>query len=205
MKTYRKSHKISVLSPEELKGVLILAADKSPRDHAMLLVQYFHALRASELVNLKLAQLDRRHEVWSLTVDRLKGSLETRQDIWTVKGKPVWNERRALENYLQNHRPKDAPTDAIFLSTKYDGPLDRSVWNRIFKQYAQDAGLPANLQHNHCLKHSRAVHMLEAGNSIDQVRQSLGHVSLASSLIYLLNTTDQRAQQAARSVLAFLP
>ena len=160
------------------------------------------------LVNLRLSDLNRRQrDVWALTVGRLKGSLETRQDVWTVKGKPIWNERRALENYLKNHRPKEmnAPTDAIFVSTKHDGPLDRSVWNRIYKQYARDAGLPPNLQHNHCLKHSRAVHMLDAGNSIDQVRQSLGHVSLASSLIYLLNTTDQRAQQAARSVLAFLP
>jgi len=83
--------------------------------------------------------------VWFITIARLKGSLETRQAIWEVKGKPLWNEKQVLADYLENHRPKDkdAPTDVVFVSSKHDGPLCREAWNRIFKAYAKEAGLPA--------------------------------------------------------------
>jgi type 1 fimbriae regulatory protein FimB len=169
----------------------------------MILVQYFHALRASELVSLKLSDLDRRQKVWFLTVSRLKGSLKTRQNVWEVKGKPVWNELVALRDYLNDHRGQ-SPTDALFVSQKQDGALDRSVWNRIFKTYAKAAGLPTTLQHCHCLRHSRAKHLLEAKNSLDHVRQSLGHSSLNSTIIYT-STTDQEADIAARDALSLLP
>ena len=216
MKVKKQSNKVSALTPEELARVLKIAAENSPRDHAMMLAQYFHGLRASELVKLKLTKprdrelkpgdgfLDRRQKVWFLTVYRLKGSLETRQDVWEVKGKPLWNERKVLEDYLENHRPKDVPTDVIFVSSKRDGPICREAWNRIYKAYAKEAGLPLNVQHNHCLKHSRAKHLLEANNSLDHVRQSMGHSSLNSTIIYT-NTTDQEAALAARDALKLLP
>ncbi len=201
MKT--RKNQVAALTPEQLAKVLAVAKEKSARDHAMILVQYFHALRASELVGLKLADLDRRQKVWFLTVSRLKGSLKTRQNVWEVKGKPAWNELVVLRTYLESERGNPA-TEALFVSQKQDGPLDRSVWNRIFKEYAKAAGLPATLQHNHCLRHSRAKHLLEAKNSLDHVRQSLGHSSLNSTIIYT-STTDQEADVAARDALALLP
>ena len=210
----KQTHKVSALSPEQLASILKLAAERSQRDHAMILVQYFHGLRASELVNLRLSHhgaltpgigfLDRRQKVWFLTVARVKGSLETRQNVWEVKGKPVWNEKQALEKYIGEYRSKDASTDVLFLSGKTDLALKREVWNRIFKAYAKEAGVPSNLQHNHCLKHSRAKHLLEAHSSLDHVRQSMGHSSLNSTIIYT-HTTDQEADLAARSALRLLP
>jgi type 1 fimbriae regulatory protein FimB len=202
MRTNREARKINALSPDELKGLLEIAA-KSPRDHAMILVQYFHGLRVSELVNLKLRDLDRTQKVWYLTVARLKNSLRTRQHIWEVKGKPLWNEKKVLADYLDNHRPK-GPTEVIFVSKKHDGPLDPAVWNRLYKSYAKAAGLPKPLQHCHCLKHSRAKHLLAGGSDLDAVRQSLGHSSLNSTIIYT-STTDQEAEIAARSALELLP
>jgi type 1 fimbriae regulatory protein FimB len=198
----QRKNQVAALTPEQLAKVLAIAKEKSPRDHAMILVQYFHALRASELVSLTLADLDRRQKVWFLTVSRLKGSLETRQNVWEVKGKPVWNEFAALRDYLDNRG--NPPTDALFVSQKQDGSLDRSVWNRIFKGYAKQAGLPVTLQHNHCLRHSRAKHLLSASSSLDHVRQSLGHSSLNSTIIYT-STTDQEADVAARDALKLLP
>src|SRR5882762_6432645 len=92
-----KKHKVSALSPDQLRGVLEIAAAKSPRDHAMLLVQYFHGLRASELVNLKLSDLDRRQRVWAVKVERLKGSLETRQSVWEVRASPCGTNGKCLQ------------------------------------------------------------------------------------------------------------
>jgi site-specific recombinase XerD len=210
----KQAHKVSALTPEQLASILKLAAERSARDHAMILVQYFHGLRASELVSLKVSHfslknpgegyLDRRQKLWFLHVWRLKGSLETRQEVCEVKGKPHWNEKQALEKYIQEHRPKDVGTDLIFLSRKTDLALEREAWNRIFKAYAKEAGVPSNLQHNHCLKHSRAKHLLEAHSSLDHVRQSMGHSSLNSTILYT-RTTDQDADIAARSALRLLP
>jgi integrase/recombinase XerD len=194
---------IYALSPEQLAKVLRLAKEKSPRDHAMMLVQYFHGLRVSELVNLKLSDIDRRKSVWFVNLERLKGSLETRQNIWEVKGKPVWNEKAALQNYIENERG-NPPSDYVFISKKTDGPLDPAVWNRLYKGYVLAAGLPVTLSHNHCLKHSRAKHLLLAGNSLEHVRQSLGHASLNSTAIYV-SVSDQEASEAAKDALDLLP
>lgn len=198
-----KSQKtVSALSPEQLAKVLAIAKEKSPRDHAMMLAQYFHGLRVSELVNLKLSQIDRRAKVWFITVPRLKGSLETRQNVWEVKGKPVWNERAALQHYLDVRG--NPPSDYVFISKKTDGPLDPAVWNRLYKAYVLEAGLPVTLSHNHCLKHSRARHLLDGGASLEHVRQGLGHASLNSTAIYL-QVSDSDSDIAARGVLKLLP
>ena len=192
-----KKHKVSALSPDQLRGVLEIAAAKSPRDHAMLLVQYFHGLRASELVNLKLSDLDRRQRVWAVKVERLKGSLETRQSVWEVKGKPLWNERKVLADYLENHRPKDAPTDVVFVSSKRDGPLCREAWNRIFKAYAKEAGLPANLQHSNeeRLPHSDELlplEELERRAILRALREAGGDKLAAARLLGIGKTTLYR-------------
>jgi integrase/recombinase XerD len=194
---------VSALTPEQLAKVLALAKEKSARDHAMMLVQYFHGLRVSELVGLKLEDIDRRQRVWFIDVARRKGSLHTRQNVWEVKGKPVWNEHAALKNYIDLHRGNVA-SDYVFISKKTDGPLDPAVWNRLYKSYALDAGLPVTLSHNHCLKHSRAKHLLAAGASLEHVRQGLGHSSLNSTAIYV-TVSDQEADVAARDVLKLLP
>jgi len=199
-----KSQKtVSALTPEQLAKVLTIAKEKSPRDHAMMLVQYFHGLRVSELVNLKLSDIDRRQKVWFVSVARLKGSLETRQNVWEVKGKPIWNEKAALQNYLENVRGNPA-SDYVFISKKTDGPLDPAVWNRLYKGYVLEAGLPVTLSHNHCLKHSRAKHLLAGGASLEHVRQGLGHSSLNSTAIYV-TVSDQEADVAARNALKLLP
>jgi len=202
MKTKPSSKTVSSLTPEQLAKVLAIAKEHSARDHAMILMQYFHGLRVSELVNLKLSDIDRRQKVWFLDIQRLKGSLRTRQNIWEVKGKPIWNERLALKNYLDVRG--NPPSDFLFISKKTDGALDPAVWNRLYKGYALTAGLPVTLSHNHCLKHSRAKHLLLAGNSLEHVRQSLGHASLNSTAIYV-TVSDQEAETAARDALGILP
>jgi integrase/recombinase XerD len=198
----KNSKTVSSLTPEQLAKVLTIAKERSARDHAMILMQYFHGLRVSELVNLKLSDIDRRQKVWFLTIQRRKGSLLTRQNIWEVKGKPIWSERLALKNYLDVRG--NPPSDALFISKKTDGALDPAVWNRLYKFYALAAGLPVTLSHNHCLKHSRAKHLLLAGNSLEHVRQSLGHASLNSTAIYV-TVSDQEAETAARDALGILP
>jgi integrase/recombinase XerD len=203
MRKVKTQKTVAALTQDQLEKILTLSKEKSARDHAMILLQYWHGLRVSELVGLKLSGLDRRQKVWSLNVARLKGSLRTEQFIGDAKGKPVWSERKALENYIENERGESA-SEYVFLSKKTGGPLDPAVWNRLFKSYVLLAGLPESLSHNHILKHSLARHLLAGGANLEQVRQSLGHSSLNSTAIYI-RTTDQDADSARRKLMESLP
>jgi len=191
------------LSPEQLESVLKLAREKNKRDFAMILCQYWHGLRAIELVSLTLKDLDRSQSVWYLDIKRRKDSLHTRQEIAEPKGRVLWNERRALEDYIANERGK-VSSDTLFISRKTDAALDPVVWNRIFKGYAVEAGIPRPLQHCHCLKHSLGRHLRDSGAAFDEIRQRLGHASPASTMRYM-NPTDNDGDKAARGVLKILP
>src|SRR5437899_1899229 len=73
------ANEIKHLTAEQLEEVMTAAMRESARDHAMLLVIFHHALRASEAADLKLSDLN-----WSsmeITIQRKKGSLKTVQQL----------------------------------------------------------------------------------------------------------------------------
>jgi integrase len=190
-----RKHQLSSLTPEELLKLLKVARASSTRDWAMVLVQYSHGLRSSELCGLVLDDLDMKSQ--SITITRLKGSLKTTQPLFAHKGRPELDEIKAIRAYLAI-RPETG-SKALFVSQK-GSHLDRSAWNRIYKALAQKAELPTHLQHCHCLKHSRAKHLIQGNVNLALVRQSLGHSNIQSTMRYL-NTTDAEAGEAAKRAI----
>src|SRR5450759_3128214 len=67
------------LEPDEVLTVLRVAKAKGTRSWAMLLVAYKHGMRASDVCNLRLGDVDLKNG--SIVVDRLKGSLRTTQAV----------------------------------------------------------------------------------------------------------------------------
>lgn len=67
----KQSNSLKHLTEDELLDVFEAARRRSTRDHAMLLVCFQHALRASELISLKLSDIDWRN--MEITIQRLKG------------------------------------------------------------------------------------------------------------------------------------
>jgi site-specific recombinase XerD len=63
---------------------------------------------------------------------------------------------------------------------------------RLFERYAEQAGIRG--QSIHCLRHSTAVHLLEAGRGIEDVADHLGHRQLANTSIYAPITNPLREQ-----------
>ena len=153
-----KRSRIVFLAPEELLAVLRVARERSTRDWAMILVAYRHGLRASEVCALKLADIDLKGG--SISVRRLKGSLETTQPIYQHRGQPLLDERAALRAWLRD-RSEDG-SGYLFTSQK-GGALDRTQFFRVFQAIAVVAGLPVEKRHPHVLKHSLASHLV-AGN-----------------------------------------
>jgi integrase len=183
------------LEPTEVLSVLKAARTKGNREWAMIVLAYKHGMRASEVCNLRLEDVDLKNG--SIVVERLKGSLRTTQAVTEHRGEPLLNELRALREWLKQ-RPADG-SDFLFVSQK-GGRLDRTQFFRLFKAVATEAGLPAEKRHPHALKHSLASHLVSANVNLALVKQQLGHKSIGSTMRYV-TTSDHQASKATASAL----
>lgn len=186
------------LTPEELLAVLKTARSRGTRDWAMILLVYRHGLRATEVCDLKLADVDLKSG--SLSIRRLKGSLHTIQPLYRHKGQPLLDEVAALRAWLRV-RQSDG-SDYLFLSQK-GGRLHRSQFFRIFQACAEAAGIPAPKRHPHALKHSLATHLIAGNVNLALVKQCLGHKTIGSTMKYV-GVSDTQASQAAQAALMAL-
>jgi integrase len=113
---------------------LLRAARKSPRhgarNHAMILIAYRHGLRASELVNVRVSDLDLR--TGAIYCRRAKGS---RSSLHPMKPDEV----AAVEKLLRDRRLQ--ATDYVFQSERSE-KMCRSAFWRIVAQAGNRAGLP---------------------------------------------------------------
>jgi integrase len=192
-----KIHKQTMipLEPSEILAVLKSAKKKGAREWAMILLAYKHGLRASEVCNLRLDDVDLKNG--NIIVERLKGSMRTTQAVAGHRGEPLLDELKALREWLRQ-RPNDG-SDILFVSQN-GGRLDRTQFFRIFRAIAANAGLPPEKQHPHVLKHSIANHLVSANVNLALVKQALGHKSINSTLRYIA-TTDKQASQATATAL----
>lgn len=173
------------LSREQLLAVLREAKATRERDWVLLLVAFWHGLRASEAVSL----MPEHFADGYLTVQRLKGSMRTTQPF-VEDPDELLNERAAIETWLERHKTAnggDGRGKRLF-------PVTRFQFYRLMRRYGRLAGLPQHLCHPHVLKHSIAMQSIrEAG--IENVRQYLGHRSISSTGEYL-KVSDEAASSA---------
>lgn len=186
------------LEPPEVLSVLRCARTKGVREWAMVLLAYKHGMRASEICNLRLSDIDLKNA--SVVVTRLKGSLRTTQALAEHRGEPLLNELKALREWLRE-RQSDG-SDYLFTSQK-GGRLHRSQFFRLFRDVARQAGLAPEKQHPHVLKHSLASHLVQANVNLALVKQQLGHKSIGSTMRYI-STTDKQASKATSTALMTL-
>jgi integrase len=169
-----------LVSMDEVELIRFLKAAKarSQRDYTAFLVGFHHGLRVSEIANLTLADADLKDG--RITIRRLKGSMTSEQSLQFVKGSPILDERRALRDWLEQRNDR---SNYLFPSQK-GGRMDRSAIFRAYQAAAEDAGLPVEKRHPHCLKHSRARLLVESGVNLMMAKEWLGHRAIASTAIY---------------------
>src|ERR1019366_2321900 len=153
-----KRGRMVILTPQETLALLKAARKRSTRDWAMILLAYRHGLRASEVCGLKLTDIDLKAS--SISIRRLKGSMQTVQPLYAHRGQPLLDELNALRSWLRERRSDGS--DYLFTSQK-GGKLDRTQFFRVFQAVAETAALPFEKRHPHVLKHSLASHLV-AGN-----------------------------------------
>lgn len=167
------------LDKPQLRALLSAAKAESAQDHLLILVTYWHGLRASEAINIHSRDIDGGY----ITIKRLKGSMRTRQRL-IESADPLFNEKALL---------------GMCASGKlFDGYTRHDFRNRMVR-YCKKAGIPKALAFPHVLKHSIAKHMIAKGG-IENTRQWLGHVSIASTGAYI-KCTDDEAYEAMISAV----
>jgi integrase/recombinase XerD len=165
-----------------------LEACVSPRERAIVEFLYATGCRRSELLGVRLADLNlmagevRLHGKGSK--DRL--GLLTPAAIAAIKG---WLPARA--ELVQAWTVRDDG----FLFVSRQGPLKKSRLERIIKEIAARAGMP--YVHAHRLRHSFATHLLDGGADLRVVQELLGHENLATTQVYT-HVSPGRLREAYR-------
>lgn len=152
------------------------------RDLAMLELLYATGLRVSELVNLRLREVN-LDSGYLMTFG--KGNKERLVPIGE-------SARLKVGLYLYEYRKAQDPTcqnPYLFLSRLGDAMSRQAFWN-IIKKRAQMAGIHKNIS-PHTLRHSFATHLLENGADLRSVQIMLGHADLATTQIYTHVTRER--------------
>jgi len=167
-----------VLSVTDVKDLLMspdTSKPKGKRDAAMLELLYATGLRVSELVNLKIQDVNL--EAGFVRVLG-KGSKERIVPMGAFAIKKI-------EAFLKEERPLLLKTDIspyLFVARAGKPMTRQGFWKRL-RQYVLKAGIKKNVT-PHSLRHSFATHLLEGGADLRAVQVMLGHVDISTTQIY---------------------
>jgi len=181
----------SALRSEDTKKILAAArkdaTTKGIRDYAILMLLSEYGMRASEIVALRLDDIDWRKEV--VRVHHAKTGATSYLPLMLEVG-------NAILAYLRKGRPKTSFRQ-IFIRTRapYRPFLRGGGLYDIVRKRLDDAGIIAPGRRGpHAFRHTRAVSMLRARVPLKEIGDVLGHRSVTSTMMYLkLALDDLRA------------
>jgi integrase/recombinase XerD len=167
---------LDVIEVERLMEAPDVSKDLGVRDRALLEVAYGSGLRVSELVGLRLEEVDLKER---LLLVLGKG----RKERLVPFGRPAadWVVRW-LEGPRRRLLEKRAPSDRLFLNAR-GTPLSRMGFWKILHGHVEKAGIRKHCS-PHTLRHSFATHLLEGGADLRVVQELLGHADIATTQIY---------------------
>ena len=166
-----------ILTMDEVVALLDQANGDSPkeiRDKAMLELLYATGIRVTELITLKIADVN------------LQMSFILCRDAHKERIIPFGSQARiALTRYLEKTRAQmleDQTSDVLFVNCS-GKPMSRQGFWKLIKFYAQKAGITADIT-PHTLRHSFAAHLVENGADLRSVQEMLGHSDISTTQIY---------------------
>jgi integrase/recombinase XerD len=156
-----------------------ILTDSGVRDRAILEVMYACGLRVSEVVHLRLSNIDLESGILTCT-----GKGNKMRRIPVGSSAVDW-----LQKYLATRRKNDQlDVDSLFLDS-HRRPLTRQwIWSMI-RSYADKCGIDDVSPHT--LRHSFATHLVQNNADIRSVQQMLGHADISTTQIYTHITSKQ--------------
>jgi site-specific recombinase XerD len=160
-----------VLNENELARLFNALSNKKHK--AMLFTVYSAGLRVSEIINLKLADIDSKR--MQIFIRRAKG----KKDRYVALSPLLLD---ILRSYIResNHRPKEW----LFESSQTHAAYPARTVQQIFTNAKRKAGISKDVG-IHSLRHSFATHLLEKGTDIKYIKELLGHFNIKTTERYL--------------------
>jgi integrase/recombinase XerD len=174
-----------VLKQGEVERILAAPNQQTPlglRDVAMLQLMYSTGLRVSELVSIRMSQMDASRGLIGVRGKGDKDRVIPTGDVALA----------ATERFVRNGRPAMqpiSPVDLLFPSRRGTMMTRQNFWLRI-RKYALKAGIEGKVS-PHVLRHSFATHLLEFGADLRSVQAMLGHSVVTTTQIYT-HVTESR-------------
>ena len=166
-----------ILTASEIEKLLEqpdLSELKGQRDKAMLEILYATGIRVTELVSLRIED-----------VNLNSGYIRVKKKS-SERHIPLGNRSlKCLKEYIEKVRPLLIRTEeekTLFINTNGQKMTRQGYW-KILKQYKEHAKIDKDIT-PHTIRHSFAVHMLQSGAEIKTVQELLGHTDVASTMMY---------------------
>lgn len=180
-----------VLTVEEVKTLVEQPAGDKPvqmRDRAILELLYATGIKVSELVALRVSDLNLR-----------LGFLHCEGD-GGERVIPFGNcARAALLQYLDRGRDvllKDSRSQILFVNYNGGAMSRQGVW-KLIRRYGEQAGIQREVN-PHSLRQAFAVHLIENGADLQSVQEMLGHADIAATQIYAAARRNNVREEYAR-------
>ncbi|MCX6278644.1 MAG: tyrosine-type recombinase/integrase [Bacteroidetes bacterium] len=162
----------NVLNLDEISKTISLV--KNIKHKAIIMITYGGGLRLSEVINLKIKDIDSKR--MQIFVRQAKG----RKDRYTLLSKKVVP---VLREYYKEYKPKEW----LFEGIKGIQYSESSVYTIVTKAFDR-AGITKKAS-THTLRHCFATHLLENGTDIRYIQMLMGHASIKTTEIYTHMTT----------------
>ncbi len=165
----KREHRLPVvLSREEVQR--LFAAVTNLKQKALFMVAYDAGLRLSEIINLRIEDLD--SERMAIRIRQGKG----KKDRYARLTPGLLS---LLRKYWKAYRPKTL----LFPGAAPDKPYDLATPGQLLKRACRKAGITKRVS-MHTLRHTFATHLLEAGTNLRVIQQMLGHERIQTTCVY---------------------
>jgi len=168
-----------VLGHNEIESMLEtmdMSKPSAQRDRAIIEVMYSCGLRVSELIGLKINDIDYLEQLVLVTG---KGNKQRLIPI----GSEALKHTQLYLNHIRNQQAESKSGAGILFLNNRGGALSRVYVFKLIKRLAAEAGIRKNVS-PHTLRHSFATSLVEAGADLRAVQQMLGHKSITTTEIY---------------------
>ena len=183
------ARQLAYLTKDEVERFFAVIPPMEGRDRLLFDVMYRYGLRRQEA-----ALIRREHVAERIWITRIKGGTSGEYPIHPIT-------RRFLWEYLER---RGAAGGQYLFATRQSGlrPISASTIYHRFREYADAANLPADRRHPHVLRHSIAVHLMNAGWDAADVQDWLGHRDIASTMVYAAVTNKRREAKYEEALLS---